>query len=551
MKQFHGRSERHSVSHVSSALSFRSLMSIGMAAATMGLLVPELDRPGVTWDEPQYFFSVERIQAWVVDFIADPESALNRETIRAAWDPPEARVWNPHPPVYKEGMAVTEALFGSFLGTVAGYRMFSAFLFSALVGTLVWTVSGVAGVSAGLGSGLALAFMPRATGHALLGTTDMPLTFFWAVTTLAYFSFLRQGGWPRFLVASLALGFALGTKFTGWLLPVPLLAWTLLERRFLPWIGVAGVALLVAYASVPYAWHDPLYETIRLFTESMWRERTIPIDTAYLNRVYGYVVPWHHVIVMTLITVPIGILCLATIGLADSGRSHNLTKPDDARAALARVSILQIGFFFALLALPSSPNHDGVRLFLPLFPFIAVLSGLALGRFDGYLRARLDSKRAALGILVIGSLYLLPGWWQSRHVSPYYLSYYSEIIGGLPGARTAGMEVSYWYDAMTPEFLRSVESELPDSATILAWPSRRYFEELQDLGLLRRDLRFSADLSSSYLLLLARKSALPEPFFTVYDKVQPIVAVELDGVELAGLYAMTDLEPADDPATGE
>jgi hypothetical protein len=153
------------------------------------------------------------------------------------------------------------------------------------------------------------------------------------------------------------------------------------------------------------------------------------------------------------------------------------------------------------------------------------------------LRARFDSRQAALGCLLLGSLFLLPAWRQNRQLRPYYLSYYNELIGGLPGAVRAGMEVTYWYDAMTPDFLRRVELELPEGATVLGWPSVKYFRELQDLGLLRRDLRFNTDLSSSYLLLLARKATLPAPLLDVYEQVQPVLAVELDGVELAGLYA--------------
>jgi len=171
-----------------------------------------------------------------------------------------------------------------------------------------------------------------------------------------------------------------------------------------------------------------------------------------------------------------------------------------------------------------------------------VFAGLGLSRIDELLRARLDSRQAALGSLLLAALFLLPAWPQNRRTQPYYLSYYNELIGGLPGAARAGMEVTYWYDAMTPAFLRRVEQEIPEGATVLGWPSVKYFQELQSLGLLREDLRFSTDLSSSYLLLLARKATLPPPFLDVYEQVQPILAVELDGVELAGLYALTETE---------
>ena len=520
----------------------RGLLAAMLTLLALALVVPELELPGVTWDEPEYFASVERIQSWTATLFEDPATALHSAAIQTAWDPQEVRYYNPHPPVYKQGMAATEFLFGRYLGPVAGYRLFAALMFALLVGAVTWSVAGVAGAVGGVGAGLALLLMPRVFGHAHIAATDMPLTCFWAVSTLAFAAYLRRGRTSAILLAALALGLALGTKFTGWLLPVPLLVWAILERRWWPWLVTVLLALVVAYVLVPSAWYDPVGAVSRLFEESMGREQTIPLTTVYLGRIYDYAVPWQQSIVMTLVTVPLGVLCLSLFGCADAIRDRAILRPLDGRAVLARLSLLQIGFFLGLMALPASPNHDGVRLFLPMFPFVALLSGLGLSRIHELLGARFDSRQAALGCLLLGSLFLLPAWRQNRHVRPYCLSYYNELIGGLPGAARAGMEVTYWYDAMTPDFLRRIELELPEGATVLGWPSVKYFEELQDLGLLREDLRFNNELSSSYLLLLARKATLPPPLLEVYEQVQPILAAELDGVELAGLYALTGPE---------
>jgi hypothetical protein len=529
----------------------RALAALLTAGFGLLVLVPELDHPGVTWDEPEYFRSVERIQEWAATAMKDPAGVLDADRIQAAWDPPERRYFNPHPPVYKEGMAVTEALAGDRLGPVAGYRLSSAILFGVLVGLLTWTVAGVAGLPAGVGAGLSVVLMPRVFGHAHVAASDLPLTLFWALCVLAFASHLRRGGWGRLVLAGIGLGLALGTKFTGWLLPVPLLLWAVLDRRWLPWFATIVIGLFVAWLLVPPAWHDPFGAVSGLFAESLARDNTIPIHTLYAGRIYDYVTPWHQAIVMTLITVPAGILCLALIGCADAAREHGVLRPTDERAALARLALLQVGFFLALMALPSSPNHDGIRLFLPMFPFLAILAGLALGRFDAALQARFDDRAALLGVLLAAAVYLGPAWWQMRHASPYYLSYYNELIGGLPGAEEAGMEVTYWYDAITPEFIAEIEQTLPVGSTVLGFPSVKYFEELQQMGLLRNDLRFSSRLSSDYLLMIARKATLPPPLLEVYENVQPIRAVELDGVELAGLYALNGSREPTEPGTGE
>ena len=529
----------------------RALAAVAVAAAVLALVVPELDRPGVTWDEPEYFSSVQRIQNWAAGAVRDPASAFGRDAIIAAWDPPDHRYYNPHPPVYKQGMAVTEQVFGDALGPVSGYRLFSASLFALLAGLLAWTVSGVVGIPAGIGAALSLALMPRLAGHAHFATTDMPLTFFWTLAVLAFAGFLRKGGGVRLSLAAIALGLAMGTKFTGWLLPVPLLIWAILERRWWPWIVTLGVGLLVTWLFVPTAWHDPHGALFRLVEESLTRDESIPIATAYFGRIYDYVVPWHQAIVMMLITVPVGILSLALIGTADIGRSRTLLRPSDPRAALARLSLLQIGFFLALMALPSSPNHDGVRLFLPAFPFVAILAGLALGRFEEALHARFEPRAALLGMLLLMSVYLLPAFRQERAIAPYWISYYNELIGGMRGASATGMEVTYWYDAFTPDFISEIERVLPEGATVMAWPTAKYFEELQGLGRLREDLRFVSDPSASYLLMMARQATLPPPLVEVYRTVRPIVAVEVQGVELAGLYELSAAGSANEPRGGE
>lgn len=522
--------------HASPRARVRVLWTATLTAVALAWLIPDLDRPGVSWDEPEYFSSARRIQTWGTDLMADPGAALQPDAIRLAWDPPESDYFNPHPPVYKEGMALTEGLFGRLLGPVAGFRLSSALLFALLIAAVTWTVSGAAGITAGVTAGVSLLLMPRVFGHAHFAATDMPLTCFWTVATLAFASFLRTGGGWRLALAILAMGLAMGTKFTGWLLPVPLLAWAVLERRWWPWFVLVSGAALVWYAVVPTAWHDPLDIIVRLFDESLSRGQVAPFTTFYFGTVYSYVVPWHQALVMTLITIPVGILSLSLIGAIDAIRSRAILRPDDCRVALARLCLLQIGFFLSVMALPSSPNHDGVRLFLPLFPFVAVLGGLGFSRLVGWMCERVAQRGALVGGLLLGVLFFYPAWWQTIGVSPYYLSYYNELIGGLPGAERAGMEVSYWYDAMTPEFLARVEQELPEGATVMTWPTWKYFEELQSLGLLRSDIRVGQEWPSPYLLLLARKSSLLPPFLGVYENVQPVLAVELDGVELAALY---------------
>ncbi|MGD8496284.1 MAG: glycosyltransferase family 39 protein [Gemmatimonadales bacterium] len=523
-------------------------LGAALAVMSMAAVWPGLNEVGVTWDEPRYFQSVERIQSWTARLASgDVAGALDREAIREAWD--SDRYYNPHPPAYKEGMALTDALFRRWLPRPGSFRLSSLFAFGLLVGLVAWCTARVAGVAAGATAGCALLLMPRVFGHAHVAATDMPLTLLWFAATLGVFFHVRDGRRRWILLAGVALGLGMATKFTAWLMPVPLAGWMLLaarERR--AWLaGLFGIALALAVAVIanPAAWPDPLGFQVRLVGESLSRDSYVPISTYYAGQIYPYVVPWHEAIVMTFVTLPIGTLVLAGGGVASAIRRG------PARS-LAILCLIEVAFWWALLALPSSPNHDGVRLWLPMFPFVAVLAGLGFARLAELAARRVRSGSAAPLVALLGLLFFVPAGLATRQSSPYYLSYYGELIGGPAGAARRGMEATYWFDAVSASFRERLEAALPTDARVVAYPNSEYYQLLQGMGLLRTDLRFTDAPPADYLVLLGRKAMLERGWETVYQQARPLLAVELDGVELVGLYAWSDsTNEAGDTAEGE
>lgn len=510
-------------------------VALGLVAFAAGL--PGLAEVGVTWDEPNYFASVERIQAWTAR-VAGGEwrEAMRPGSIRAAWD--ADRYFNPHPPFYKIGMAATEAAFGGMTADPTGYRLFSLACFALLVAFVTGATGRLAGATAGAAAGVALILMPRVFGHAHVAATDMPLTLSWFAATVAWFFFVRDGG-NRWLVAgAVALGLGMATKFTAFLLPVPLAAWMLVaarsRRSVLALTAGVGLALLVAIAVNPAAWPDPLAYQVRLFEESLGREATVPISTFYDHRSYTFVVPWDHAIVMTIVTLPVPTLALAALGALSAPRGARVLR------GFLGLCLAQVMFWWALLALPGSPNHDGVRLWLPMFPFVAVVAGAGFDVLSRAVRTRFRGAAATAGVALLATLFAYPPALATIRTAPYYLSYYGETIGGLAGADRQGMEVTYWFDAFTAAFRTRAETTLPDSAIVVAHPNHEYYEQLQAIGLLRPDLRFVADPPGDYLLLLARKAMFDPRWTAVYRSAPPLLAAEYDGVELVGLYAWNE-----------
>src|SRR5262249_39146084 len=118
-------------------------------------------------------------------------------------------------------------------------------------------------------------------------------------------------------------------------------------------------------------------------------------------------------------------------------------------------------FLMILRALPHTPGHDGVRQFLPAFGVLALLGGLGAGTLlESWGRwARLAIAAALVeGILSVAVMMPVP------------LSYFSPIVGGLPGAAALGMEPTYYWDALSPEARQWLTANTPPGRTIVfAW----------------------------------------------------------------------------------
>jgi hypothetical protein len=328
---------------------------------------------------------------------------------------------------------------------------------------------------------------------------------------------------------------ALATKFTGFLLPVPLLLWSLAYgRRDLARTLLVGGSLALGLRVLfdPYLWPDPIGRLLEFIEQSTTRAAWAPIGTFYLGRSYPFVLPWHHSVVMTLVTVPLAILMLAGAGA--------LRVRDSQRRPLVVLCLLQIAFFQVLMALPSSPNHDGVRLFLPQFPFLALLAGLGLGRAweltASRARASAGALRPAVAHAALCAILLVPTAASLVEAHPFELAYYNELVGGARGAFARGFETTYWWDAATSEFLEILDRELPPGARVWVDGAPYHFDDLKEAGLVRRDLTFTGSLPAPYLILQTRQGIFGPFEWQLLEKVAPMVAVRYQGVPLLSLY---------------
>src|SRR5207244_4141094 len=114
---------------------------------------------------------------------------------------------------------------------------------------------------------------------------------------------------------------------------------------------------------------DPLGGPMRFIKSNLTRSSTIPIPSQYLGSFYRFELPWHNTIVLTLVSIPVGIVALGFTGIIVTSLKRE-KDPD------ARLWILSWGTLIAVRALPFVPGHDGIRLILPSVLSLAMLAGI-------------------------------------------------------------------------------------------------------------------------------------------------------------------------------
>jgi hypothetical protein len=340
------------------------------------------------------------------------------------------------------------------------------------------------------------------------------------------------------------------SDWPGAILAIPLAVWVLrrLLGRLFPksgvwgaerpaletWTAILAFAPVVGWLGNPAWWRETLPRLAHYYTLSTARQGTLPdIQIIYFGQVYEYSLPWHNAWVLMAITVPVTILCAAVVGLI---------------WGLSRIRRDRLPFYFIIhfLTLPvirmfPTPAHDGVRLFLPTFFFLAAFAGWGtIWLADALTRAVRLQGLSGWARLALAGAVLGPAAVALVRIHPYELSYYNGLVGGPRGAWEKGFELTYWYDAFNGRVLDDINRELPPNAEVDFLNDKTNpvtFQELQSLGALRKDIRLVARRADRfpYVWLLAQDSKA-SAFTRLLFAMRPWYASEppqLDGARVA------------------
>lgn len=553
-----------------------ALIALLLSTATVFILTLSVPQIGLTWDEPAYIAASESYAEWFAQLANAPTYAVSASAIRNYW-----QINREHPPVNKIWNGFIWSATRGFFDDLTAHRFGNILLVGLLIGTLYLTVASGFGRLAGLAATLLLLSMPRFFFHAHLAALDMPAAVGTLLVTVLFWHTRNRhsAGWD--VALGLLWGLALASKINAAFVLPTLLLWMLLFAR--SWrlairLAVTGViGTLVFFAVWPWLYHDTgerLVQYIRFITVDHWE-----IGQWYLGE-WHMPPPWHFAFVMAAAVTPLSILVLAALGSlrAITGTFTEAHEPEYDRTRQAWLWLLSAVVPLAALAIGQTRVYDNERLFMPFFPFAAALAAAGLhgltSAVQGFMRreprtehqepnAQTSVARTRSAPLIGTALLLIALIPQTSTASvlyPHLLSYYSETVGGLPGAVRMNLETTYWCETYAAA-LPYLNAEAPPGAVIWAedW-SHDVLLYYQSIGWLRPDLRvamvegagtilaargvegITADINEAdYAIIMHRQTG-----FAVHPEIQrfmrnriPVLRVERFGVPLMEVYRTT------------
>ncbi|MEJ2549127.1 MAG: glycosyltransferase family 39 protein [Anaerolineales bacterium] len=527
-----------------------------LALVTIVALVLTAPQIGLTWDEPAYIAASESYVSWFGQLISNPKQALDQETIDAYWG-----INHEHPPADKIWSGAVWNVARLAFDDLVAHRMGNMLLVAALVAMLYLMVAKEYGRTAGFLAVAALLTLPRFFFHAHLAALDMPaaVTIF-AVVFLFWKTKDRSGAWSTLgmgLIWGVVWGMAVATKINAIFVMPVLFLWLLIFQREIRLFIQLALASVMAFSIFLMTWPwlypalaERFEEYILFITVDHWE-----IGQFYLHE-FTMPPPWHFPFVMLFAVVPLTLFLSTLIGTVR-------TVKEKTHRPMGVLLLLNALVPMLALSIGQSMVYDNERLFMATFPFLAALAGIGLdwllrGVRNGLKKSGRESiVRPAMAILVL--LVFLPHLLLAAPLYPHWLSYYSESVGGLPGARRMGLETTYWCETYASALAYINENaEAGDSVWTDPW-SQDVMVYYQVHGLLRDDvwiatppyatsivtpdarLREQSFTQADFVVLHYRQTFIGEdpassPLLAWIESREPALRISYRGIPLMDVY---------------
>lgn len=533
----------------------RSIWIAAMVAVLwVCVLAQSSDRIGVPRDESFYLVASDFAAAWYGDLLDPNVESFSRAQIerrdRFGWN------WE-HPVLMKSLFGLSKRFlhdeFGIINSPLLAYRL-PAMCLAGLCLLLVFLMARqLGGVLAGFLAQAACMCLPRMFFHSHLACFDLPVTVLWLAITYSFFRARYAAAW--ILPAGVLLGLGFATKLNVFFLPFLLLLVAISDVAVTRFAGGEAVDKLVKryaligssfvlvggvvfFAHWPLLYHDAIGQ-LRRYIEFHARHVHYPVD--YFG-VLQYRPPFavHFPFVMTLVSVPLVTLILSFIGLwtRRAAIKRTLSEPWSAEVLLTWLVILNVIVPMLIIAVPNTPIFGGTKHWMPAMPFLAIFAGCGGAGLLSNMPSLTDRpfmKVAAAALLLSSPI------WATAKYGASGPAYYSEIIGGPPGAASLGLSRNFW-GYSTRSVLSFIDKDVEKSGLVF-WhkATRRSIDAYKDEAWLRRDVGYTGDWTAEYsdwAVYHNQREKLPEEvdIWRAYGDRWPVSGAYLDGLELMSVY---------------
>lgn len=507
---------------------------IALALGLLGMLAVGMTPGGygISWDEAYYYQPSVDAAGWLRGALRLESGWAGREAVELGF----GRIWE-LPPVVKFANGIAWATASSRLGELRALRLSPALAYGLCIvfvfalGRMAWGRAGA------LAAAIAYGGMPRVFGHAHFAASETWTALMMLVAVYAFLRGLRRPAWSIF--AALAFAAALATKVNAVFLPLLLLPWAWMYHRraslnnLYAWVFLTPLFFVLMW---PWLWHDTAMRLLQYIEFAIGHPRQ---GLWFLNRRWNFggpPAPWYYPLAITAVSTPPVTLLLmlggAVVTLASWRRS----------TTIARLIFWSVLVLFAMACLPSTPKYDGLRLFFPVLPFLALMVGamthsLAHLGHDKRLHRSvpLTGKQAIATAIVVflagGSVFSIA----RNH--PRELSYFNSWAGGLSGAEQRGFEVTYWCDSLDEEVVKELNRLLPPNARLKTFAFHALsLQILQQWGRLRPDIQVDPPQPHTAFLLQYRKGFWGRTEHALFQQADPVAVWGRDGVPFLLLY---------------
>lgn len=344
--------------------------------------------------------------------------------------------------------------------------------------------------SIGISAGAIFATLPFFLGLSQVATIESTLMFFFTISMYSFLKFLDKPSLTRSIIAGIFAGFALLTKFTNALLFIIFawifLIWFLKSKKKIDKQLLIGTLCIpfVSFMTFVLVWPMPWFHLdyiIPYIYHLRITQNVLPVPEVFFGNLV--LVPKVYYFVYFLITTPGVFLLLFILGLIAILKVAKLSFPHYKSDNLYCAMRNHMKTFF-LLALPSKNarkiffcytliiwfcipflqsfyayKQHGVRYIIQIYAPLSLISAIGLD----FAIKRFSSIKARIVILVGLAFYIIL---TLKSISPYYLDYFNEVVGGTKKVYKKKLFQMGWWGQGIKEGALYIEKKAPAGSIV-------------------------------------------------------------------------------------